>query len=230
MATQKYYEGQEFRNPNDPKAPILVYKAGKFIPKPTAATVNVNPEQVQAARVMMNALDTAEDQTGMFSTGVLGGIGAKIPGSPGYNLDRTTDTIKGNLSFGKLMQMKASSPTGASGLGALSEGENRMLQSLAGSLDVGQSTPQFRENLKRVRNYVAESTPGVSMDNPIDLSAGQTRETLPRGVYYRDQQGNVRRNDNGDKGNPILRPKGGSAAPAVKKDAARPSLADIFGG
>lgn len=216
MATQKYYEGQEFRNPNDPSAPILVYKAGKFIPKQTPATVNApSPEQLQSARVIMDSLDTAEKKTSPLSTGLIGGFSRdRLPGSAGYDLDRTTDTIKGNLSFNALMKAKASSPTGASGFGALSEGENRMLQSLLGSLDVGQSTPQFRENLKKVRSYVAETTPGVRVENALDLSAGQSREALPRGVYYRDPQGNVRRNDNGDKGNPIVK-KAVSSGPKV---------------
>jgi hypothetical protein len=48
--------------------------------------------------------------------------------------------------------------------------------------------------------------PGASEDNPIDLSKGQPRSGIARKTFYRDPQGNVRRNDNGDAGNPITRP------------------------
>ena len=33
MAKQVYYEGQKFANPNDPSAPVLVYRGGKFMPE-----------------------------------------------------------------------------------------------------------------------------------------------------------------------------------------------------
>jgi hypothetical protein len=39
---------------------------------------------------------------------------------------------------------------------------------------------------------------------PYDLSGGQSRATISRGSYYRDPDGNIRRNENADKGNPIV--------------------------
>jgi hypothetical protein len=49
-------------------------------------------------------------------------------------------------------------------------------------------------------------------DKPFDLSGGQSRANIPRGAYYRDKQGNIRRNDNFDEGNPIVRPANGKIA------------------
>lgn len=43
-----------------------------------------------------------------------------------------------------------------------------------------------------------------TLDDPFDMSAGQSRSAIPRGAIYRDPQGNIRRNDNGDAGNPIV--------------------------
>lgn len=207
MPAPKYYEGQEFHNPTDPGAPVLVYRNGKFLPKaPVGQTVA--PDALQSGQAVLTALDTARKQAGPTSTGLLGGWLGKIPGTAGYNLDRTADTIRGNLGFGKLMQMKATSPNGASGLGALSEGERRTLEALAGSVDIGQSEPQFRQNLDRVRQHVIRTTPGVNVDVPLDLSQGQSREQIPRGAFYRDPQGNIRKNENGDTGNPIMRGPG----------------------
>lgn len=45
-----------------------------------------------------------------------------------------------------------------------------------------------------------------SMESPYDLSQGQSRAPIPRAAYYRDPQGNLRRNDNADRGNPIIKP------------------------
>ena len=49
--------------------------------------------------------------------------------------------------------------------------------------------------------------------NPFDLSGGGSRNALPRGAYYRDPQGNLRRNDNADRGNPIIEKGRGRASP-----------------
>jgi len=53
--------------------------------------------------------------------------------------------------------------------------------------------------------------PGVGGDqgtkgNPYDLSDGRSRASIPRGSYYVDTTGNVRRNQNADRGNPIVIP------------------------
>jgi len=61
------------------------------------------------------------------------------------------------------------------------------------------------------------SEQGASLDNPLDLSDGRSRSDLAIGAYYRDPQGNIRRNDNGDRGNPIF-------TPAQKKAAANAQL------
>jgi hypothetical protein len=42
--------------------------------------------------------------------------------------------------------------------------------------------------------------------SPFDLSAGQSRTTIPRGAFYIGKDGSMRRNDNADRGNPIIPP------------------------
>lgn len=46
--------------------------------------------------------------------------------------------------------------------------------------------------------------PGSSVNNPLDLSRGQSRATAPVNAFYRDPQGRIRQNKNGDAGNPIV--------------------------
>ncbi len=45
-----------------------------------------------------------------------------------------------------------------------------------------------------------------SPEKPYDLSGGQSRAKLPKGAYYLDPRGNLRRNENADRGNPIVVP------------------------
>lgn len=52
--------------------------------------------------------------------------------------------------------------------------------------------------------YIDPNAPG-SLANPIKLAPGQSRNELTLGDHYLDDQGNIRRNDNGDKGNPIIK-------------------------
>ena len=63
-------------------------------------------------------------------------------------------------------------------------------------------------NVGRVRIIdPAPSTEGQGTpDKPFDLSRGQPRSSIPRGAHYIDTRGNLRRNDNGDRGNPIVKP------------------------
>lgn len=71
-----------------------------------------------------------------------------------------------------------------------------------------------------------------SRRNPFDLSKGESRANLPLGAYYKDPYGNLRRNDNGDTGNPKI--DANTGAPTDRRAAqtanapAKPSLDDIF--
>lgn len=59
-----------------------------------------------------------------------------------------------------------------------------------------------------VGRYPQAMSPGAkgsTIDNPYDLSGGQSRKTIPPSAYYIDPQGNVRRNMNDDEGNPVVR-------------------------
>lgn len=80
---------------------------------------------------------------------------------------------------------------------------------------------RFRDQSVRIAGpaYIDPYAPGGNPRNPLDLSDGRSRASVPRGAYYRDGQGNVRLNENGDRGNPIIirapaRPQPARPAPA----------------
>lgn len=74
-----------------------------------------------------------------------------VPASPAKDLEQSLETIKANVGFDKLQDMRANSPTGGA-LGQVSDFENKLLQSVKGSMVQNQSPSQLRSNLERVRD------------------------------------------------------------------------------
>lgn len=109
--------------------------------------------QGRTTDLVIDTLDKALTQIGGGSAG-LGELTKMIPGTPARNLDATLDTIRAAIGFDKLQEMRANSPTGGA-LGAVSDKENKLLQSVMGSLDQGQSPDQLRANLQRLRGQLA---------------------------------------------------------------------------
>lgn len=231
-AKPMYYEGQEFENPNDPTAPVLVYRKGKFVTKEAdqQGVGGAAQSTLDDAKTMLSDLDATKKSVKGFwdgglglgtNTGMIGaieggdkGVWKGLPGTSGYNLNRDLDTIKARIAFANLAKMRAQSPTGGA-LGAVSDKEDALLAATEGNLDVGLPAGQLRQNIDRVRQATIRRNPGVDPTNPLDLSGGQPRDHIPRGAYYRDPDGNIRRNDNGDNGNPIIQPAPGATAPSA---------------
>lgn len=81
----------------------------------------------------------------------MGSLLSAVPGSPAHNVANLVNTVKANIGFDRLQQMRASSPTGGA-LGNVSDTENKMLQATLGALEQSQSEDQFRYNLQRVKD------------------------------------------------------------------------------
>lgn len=230
QASQQFYEGQEFENPDDPKAPILVWtKKRGFIQKDAYdAMMGGGQAAFDDNRAIMSRLDKALamsnkwDATGALGkieAGKAGGALSGIGGTAGYNLDRTLLPVRANNFIRALSQMRQNSPTGGA-VGNVTEGEGAKLESTDGVLDIGQSREQLQDEIRTMRQAYGRHFRGLEADNPLDLSDGQPRSHIPLGAYYTDPQGNVRRNDNGDRGNPIIRAAPRAAAPAPAAPAA----------
>lgn len=122
-------------------------------------------------------LDTAVlPATGMGATTLSG-----IPGTAAHDVSKLLDGIKGNIAFDKLQQMREASPTGGA-LGAVSERELALLQSVFGSLEQSQGTAQFKQNLQRLRTLYLdivhgagkwkEAAPGGGAETPLSAPSG----------------------------------------------------------
>lgn len=151
----------------------------------------------------------------MDASGKAGFLDHGMKGTPGYNLDSDLSSLRSRIKLQGMARLKALSPTGSTGFGALSGPENKTLEGYVASLDNSLPAGQLRQNMDRVAEWVIQKNPGVDPRNPIDLSDGSSRAHIPKGAYYTDAQGNIRRNDHGDDGNPIIKPAAPKAAAAT---------------
>ena len=119
----------------------------------SATTAKVQSASAEAYKTnnILNTVDTALSQVGGATAGVGGAIMSKLPGSEAVDLQENLLTIKANLGFNELAQMRKDSPTGGA-LGQVSDMENKALQAARASLEQKQSPSQLRKNLNTVKD------------------------------------------------------------------------------
>lgn len=105
------------------------------------------------AKVVIDAIDQATDQSTWATTGFLGNVGRGVGLTPHRDLQGTIDTIRANLGFNELQAMREASPTGGA-LGQVAIQELEMLQSTIASLDPSQSEEQLDKNLKIIKELL----------------------------------------------------------------------------
>lgn len=185
---KQYVNGVEYYGARTPNG--VYFKVGGPVPltpaeKKDQRTVekmdNMDAAAKQSGQNVLGMIQQARNLVGHGNAyGVLPNTGMGsllnwIPGTTGKDLETTLDTIKANVGFDKLQQMRANSPTGAA-LGSVSDFENKMLQSVIASLATSQSKEQFLTNLQRVEdtynmivhgpNYRGQQPGGTSAQLP----------------------------------------------------------------
>lgn len=138
-------------------------------PADTSAKDAVGREnQVQKADIVTQDIDRALGKITSApgtTTGVGGSLLKGIPGTAAADTSALLDTIKANVGFEQLTAMRAASPTGGA-LGAVSEKENALLQSVLGSVEQSQSAEQLEFNLKRLKNVYLDIIHGPGQGPP----------------------------------------------------------------
>lgn len=124
-----------------------------------------------------------------LTTGLGGQLTTGVGGTPARNVKGLTDSVRANVAFDRLQQMRQSSPTGGA-LGNVSDKEGELLQNSLGSLDQAQGPEQFVENLKRVKDISLDIIHGGKANgHPTSGPArsyeqtATNRETGARAVY-----------------------------------------------
>lgn len=98
-------------------------------------------DTINKATTLMDNSNTATGWGNYLTSG--------LPNSDGRKLNNYLNTIKANIGFDKLQDMRTNSPTGGA-LGQVSDMENKLLQAVNGALDPLQSD-QLKENLATIK-------------------------------------------------------------------------------
>lgn len=134
--------------PKDPAADPKM-KAQKF--KATSAVRTLHDKTTN----VIGIIDKILPRIG-YSTAGMGSYLGKIPGTTAYDVAADLDSIKANIGFNELAEMRANSPTGGA-LGNVSDNEGRLLQSVLANLQTGQSPEQLKSNLENVKKVMVQS-------------------------------------------------------------------------
>ena len=105
-----------------------------------------------------------------------------LPGSAGANAEAALTTLRSQIGFGVLQNMRMMSPTGGA-LGQVSEKENQLLQENLAPLAEKQSLDQMKEHLRDVIKYAEDSKArlrGAYMSGYGDVAPLEDKRTEDR--------------------------------------------------
>jgi hypothetical protein len=105
---------------------------------------------------MSDEIDSLITRVSAATAGPGGVVLEKFPGTSAKDFSNDLNSLKANIGFQALQAMREASPTGGA-LGQVSDFENKNLQAVLGSLDIGSSPSKLIENLKKVRKSIGTS-------------------------------------------------------------------------
>tara|TARA_Y100001973_G_C5201572_1_gene338131 strand:- start:2177 stop:3490 length:1314 start_codon:yes stop_codon:yes gene_type:complete len=122
---------------------------------------------VRALNSVIGRLDSEKTEKPFIPSASVGGLLTWLPGSKFKDLAAQLDTIKANIGFDQLAQLKESSPTGGA-LGQVSNFELSSLQAVRNSLDQTQSSAQLERNSRLIRDGYGEFLLSIYNDPKLD--------------------------------------------------------------
>ena len=154
QASQKFLERIYGKAPEGERwksdGSLEIIPGGKAEAKENKEKLLVEGVKKQVGTVV-GKVDEALPQVSNWTAG-LGSLLEKIPGTPARDLAGSVDTIKANIGFKELADMRAASPTGGA-LGQVAVKELEFLQAAIAALDTGQSPAVLRRNLNQVKTH-----------------------------------------------------------------------------
>ena len=121
---------------------------------------------VNHATKVIGDVKEASGLVGGMTTGLLGKGQSFIPGTDAFNLNQRLLTIKANLGFDRLQQMRDASPTGGA-LGQVAVQELNALQSTVGSLEIGQDRKELQKNLDKIQHHYSNWIRTTQGEKPL---------------------------------------------------------------
>lgn len=123
---------------------------------------------VNHASKVVTDVQEASNLVGGMTTGLIGKGQSFVPGTDAYNLNQRLLTIKANLGFDRLQQMRDASPTGGA-LGQVAVQELNALQSTVGSLEIGQDRKELEKNLSKIEHHYTNWIRTTQGEKPISF-------------------------------------------------------------
>ncbi|MCK9602121.1 MAG: hypothetical protein M0R06_23955, partial [Sphaerochaeta sp.] len=151
-ATPTSYDEYTRTTPNPTPEGYAEFLATKKGVAGTSSPQAVKFQQDTAGRVV-NDVDLAMEKLSGWTAGLGGALLKSIPGTEAKNFSGFLDTLKANIGFGVLQDMRNASKTGGA-LGQISDRENVLLSSVLGSLDQAQSVEQIKANLTKIKGIM----------------------------------------------------------------------------
>lgn len=105
---------------------------------------------------LVSKIESVESRAGLNTAGMGGVLLSQLPGSEAKDVQRDLQTIKANIGFDELQEMRENSPTGGA-LGQVAVQEIEFLQSVLSNLDQDQSVEQFKRNLSDTKQAIQQS-------------------------------------------------------------------------
>lgn len=161
----------------DGRKAVVNQRTGEVIKFIEEGKQDVNAAYAETkANTVISTIDEALQDASKLTTGLIGSIASRVPGSPAYDLARKIDTIKANVGFQELQKMREASPTGGA-LGQVAVQELNFLQSVLGSLDQAQSREELVANLNQVREHFENWKNAVIQSQTQDGGLNQQEQT-----------------------------------------------------
>lgn len=146
--------GEAFESQSGKEVATKLGEWPEKLEKQRLALMDHEQEQSVAMDNIKIAIDLIEN--GAFPVTGWAGLLDAAPGTPQRELAKRLESVRAIIGFQALQRMRANSPTGGA-LGNVSNQENRLLQSVRGSLDNKLSSRALLYNLRRLQSIIQKS-------------------------------------------------------------------------
>jgi ethanolamine utilization microcompartment shell protein EutS len=178
-----------YREPQAPQRdPIADYEARKAIDsKYNKQPMNAPPSNttIEHSQMVASKVDDILPRIGMTTAGPIGALLSNIGGTEASDVSADLNSLAANLAFDQLQKMREASKTGGA-LGAVSDRESELLQSVVASIRQNQSPANLRKNLQAIKDSAtrflraAEQSGGLEPMRPMTSRGGAAPSGKPK--------------------------------------------------
>ncbi len=166
---------------NQVKSKLQGYRAQGIVPN----LKGNDPDALEKVSNVFDSINQAKGRIGTTTSGIIGSVASKIPGTNRKALEADITTLKANLAFDELSKLRAQSPTGGA-LGQVSDAEEKLLAGAVASLDPDQPSDDLKRNLEKVNRHYENYLKSLGYDDNAIQQAqvpfDQRKEEAPPAV------------------------------------------------